>query len=38
MAPERQFLTQPLGLSENLLGGALIVPETGLAAARVEVG
>jgi hypothetical protein len=38
MAPERQFLTQPLGLAQDLLGGALIVPETGLAAARVEVG
>jgi hypothetical protein len=38
MVPERQFLTQPLGLAQNLLGGALIVPETRLAAARVEVG
>jgi hypothetical protein len=38
MAPECQFLAQPLGLAENLLGSALIVPEAGLTAAGVEFG
>jgi hypothetical protein len=36
--PEGQFLAQTFGLAQDFLGGALIVPETGLAAAAVKFG
>jgi hypothetical protein len=38
MAPEGQFLAQPLGFAQDLLGRALVVPEAGIAAASIEVG
>jgi hypothetical protein len=36
VTPERQFFPEPLSLSKYLLGDALVVPEAGLAAERVE--
>jgi hypothetical protein len=36
VTPERQFLAEPLSFSKYLLGGALVVPESGLAAESVE--
>jgi len=38
MAPEGQFLAQPLSFAQDFLGGALVVPEAGLTAAAIEVG
>jgi hypothetical protein len=38
MAPQRQFLAQPLCLTQDLLRDALVIPETRLAVARVEGG
>jgi hypothetical protein len=36
-APERQFLTEPFGLAQQPLRGALVVPETGLSDVSVQL-